>query len=37
VMTAMMESGTAKKVVTLKSTCKRPAPLGPDDARALMK
>ncbi len=37
VMTAMMESGTKKKVVTLKSTCKRPAPLGPDEARALMK
>ncbi len=37
VMTAMMESGKAYKVVTLKSTCKRPAPLGPDEARALMK
>ena len=37
VMTAMIESGKAHKVVTLKSTCKRPAPLGPEDARALMK
>jgi hypothetical protein len=37
VMTAMMDAGTAKKVVTLKSTCKRPLPLGPDEARALMK
>jgi predicted dehydrogenase len=37
VMTAMMESGKARKVVTLKSTCKRPAPFGPSEARALMK
>jgi predicted dehydrogenase len=37
VMTAMMESGTTHKVVKLKSTCKRPAPLGPDEARALMR
>ncbi len=37
VMTAMMESGKAKKVVKLKSTCKRPAPFGPAEARALMK
>jgi predicted dehydrogenase len=37
VMTAMLESGKAKKVVTLKSTCKRPAPLDPAAARALMK
>ena len=37
VMTAMMDAGTSHKVVTLKSTCKRPAPLGPDDARALMR
>ena len=28
VMTAMIDSGKAHKVVTLKSTCKRPAPLG---------
>ena len=37
VMTAMMESGKSHKVVTLKSTCKRPKPLGPDEARSLMK
>jgi predicted dehydrogenase len=37
VMTAMHESGKAKKVITLKSTCKRPAPLGPDEARGLMR
>ncbi len=37
VMTAMLDAGKSKKVVTLKSTCKRPAPLGPDEARALMK
>jgi predicted dehydrogenase len=37
VMTAMLESGKAKKVITLKSTCKRPAPLGPDEARGLMR
>ncbi|MFN0190392.1 MAG: Gfo/Idh/MocA family protein [Aestuariivirga sp.] len=37
VMTAVMEGGVARKFVTLKSTCKRPAPLGPDEARALLK
>ena len=37
VMTAMLDSGKNKKVITLKSTCKRPAPLGPDEAGALMK
>ena len=37
VMTAVMESGAKRKVVALKSTCKRPMPLGPDEARALMK
>ena len=37
VMTAVMEAGKKHKVLTLKSTCKRPAPLGPDEARALMK
>ena len=37
VMTAVMEAGKKRKVLTLKSTCKRPAPLGPDEARALMK
>ncbi len=37
VMTAVMEAGARRKVIKLKSTCKRPAPLGPDEARALMK
>ena len=37
VMTSVMESGTKRKVITLKSTCKRPAPLGPAEARGLMK
>ena len=37
VMTAVMEAGVKKKVITLKSTCKRPEPLGPEAARALMK
>lgn len=37
VMTAMLEAGKSRKVVTLKSTCKRPAPLGPEEAHALMK
>ena len=33
----VLEAGKKRKVLTLKSTCKRPAPLGPDEARALMK
>jgi hypothetical protein len=37
VMTAIMQSGSSGRFVTLKSTCKRPAYLGPEDARALMK
>ena len=37
VMTAIMTSGETGKFVTLKSTCKRPAYLGPDEARALMR
>lgn len=37
VMTAVMESAAKNKVIKLKSTCKRPAPLGPDGARGLMK
>jgi predicted dehydrogenase len=37
VMTAMLESGKAKKVITLKSTCKRPAAFGPDEAKALLR
>ena len=37
VMTAVMDAGAKRKVIKLKSTCKRPAALGPDEARALMK
>ena len=37
VMTAIMASGASGRFVTLKSTCKRPAYLGPDEARALLK
>ncbi len=37
VMTSVMEAGAANKVIKLKSTCKRPIPLGPDEARGLMK
>ncbi len=36
VMTAVMEAGVKRKVITLKSTCKRPAPFGPEEARNLM-
>lgn len=37
VMTAIMQSSSTGRFVTLKSTCKRPAYLGPDEARALLK
>jgi predicted dehydrogenase len=37
VMTAIMAAGKARKVLTLKSTCKRPAPFRPDHAKALMR
>ena len=37
VMTSVMEAGAKSKVIKLKSTCKRPVPLGPDEARGLMK
>ena len=37
VMTAIMTSGATGNFVTLKSTCKRPAYLGPEEARALLK
>jgi predicted dehydrogenase len=36
VMTAVMDAGKSRKVVTLKSTCKRPVPFGPQDARNLL-
>lgn len=37
VMTSVIEAGAKNKVIKLKSTCKRPAPLGPVEARGLMK
>ena len=37
VMTAMFDAGKAKKMIALKSTCKRPAPLSPDKARTLIR
>ena len=37
VMTSIMKSGETKKFVDVKSSCTRPKPLGPDEARALMK
>ena len=37
VMTSIMKSGTTGKFVKVKSTCARPRPLGPAEARALMK
>lgn len=36
VMTAILEAGETGEVVTLSTRCDRPAPLGPDDALALM-
>ncbi|WP_019172121.1 Gfo/Idh/MocA family protein [Pseudaminobacter salicylatoxidans] len=36
VMTAMLESGQDKKFIEMKTSCERPAPLGPREARALM-
>jgi predicted dehydrogenase len=37
VMTSIMKSGKKAKFVVVKSTCKRPQPLGPEEARSLMK
>jgi len=37
VLTSIMEAGEKKKIIKLKSTCKRPEPLGPAQAAALMK
>ncbi len=37
VMTSIMKSGQTGKFVAVKSTCARPKPLGPAEARALMK
>jgi len=36
VMTAVLQSGETGQFVDLTTTCARPAPLGPEDARALM-
>ncbi len=36
VMTSVLRSGEAGEFVTLSTTCDRPAPLGPEDARALL-
>jgi predicted dehydrogenase len=37
VMTSLLKAGESGEVVTLSTTCERPAALGPDEARALMK
>ncbi|WP_417309828.1 Gfo/Idh/MocA family protein [Devosia sp.] len=37
VMTSILKSGETGQVITLSTTCERPAAFGPDDARALLK
>lgn len=37
VMTSILKSGETGQVITLSTTCERPAALGPDEARALLK
>lgn len=37
VMTSLLKAGESGAVVTLTTTCERPAPLGPDEAQALLK
>ena len=37
IMTSLLQSGESSQVVTLTTTCQRPAALGPEDARALLK
>lgn len=37
VMTSLLKAGESGQVLTLTTTCERPAPLGPDEARALLK
>ena len=37
VMTSVLKSGETGKFIDLKTTCTRPKPLGPDQARALLK
>ncbi len=35
-MTSILKSGETGSFVDLQTTCTRPAPLGPDEARALL-
>ncbi len=37
VMTSLLKAGETGEVLTLSTTCKRPAPLGPDEARELLR
>ncbi|MBN9314674.1 MAG: Gfo/Idh/MocA family oxidoreductase [Devosia sp.] len=37
VMTSILKSGGTGQVITLSTTCERPAALGPDEARALLR
>jgi len=37
VMTSLLKAGESGQVITLTTTCERPAALGPDEARALLK
>jgi predicted dehydrogenase len=37
IMTSLLKAGESGQVLTLSTTCERPAALGPDDARALLK
>jgi predicted dehydrogenase len=37
VMTSLLKAGESDRVLTLTTTCERPAALGPDEARALLK
>jgi len=37
VMTSILKAGETGQVITLSTTCERPAPLGPDEARAMLR
>jgi len=37
VMTSILKAGETGQVITLTTTCERPAPLGPDEARAMLR
>jgi predicted dehydrogenase len=37
VMTSILKAGETGQVITLRTTCERPAALGPDEARALLR